>query len=85
MRLEPEVWEALREICLREDIELRELIRRVEPVGNDGGRTSAVRVFVLQYFRQAATEHGHLLAGHGSEGARDDSPDGAARAHRRKP
>ena len=29
------------------------------------GRTSAVRVFVLGYYRAAATEHGHGLAGHG--------------------
>jgi predicted DNA-binding ribbon-helix-helix protein len=66
MRLEPEVWEALREICLREGIELRDLIQRVEPSPGDGGRTSAVRVYVLQYFRAAATEAGHLEAGHGT-------------------
>jgi predicted DNA-binding ribbon-helix-helix protein len=66
MRLEPEVWDALREICLREGIELRELMHRVEPGPDEGGRTSAVRVYVLQYFRAAATEGGHAAAGHGS-------------------
>ena len=30
------------------------------------GRTSAVRVFVLSYFREAATEAGHHAAGHGT-------------------
>jgi predicted DNA-binding ribbon-helix-helix protein len=65
MRLEPEVWDALREICLREGIELRELIRRVEQNVSPGGRTSAIRVHVVQYFRDAATEDGHLLARHG--------------------
>jgi predicted DNA-binding ribbon-helix-helix protein len=64
MRLEPEVWDALREICLREGIELRELIRQVEASAGPGGRTSAVRVHVLQYFRAAATDEGHRLAGH---------------------
>jgi predicted DNA-binding ribbon-helix-helix protein len=65
MRLEPEVWDALREICLREGLELRDLIQRVEKDSGDGGRTSAVRVHVLQYFRAAATEEGHTKSGHG--------------------
>ena len=30
MRLEPEVWEALREICLREGCDLGELIQRID-------------------------------------------------------
>ena len=66
MRLEPEVWEALREVCLREGIELRELIRTVERTAPAGGRTSAVRVHVLEYFRAAATPEGHETAGHGN-------------------
>lgn len=66
MRLEPEVWDALREVCLREGIELRDLIRTVERSATAGGRTSAVRVHVLEYFRAAATAEGHELANHGS-------------------
>jgi predicted DNA-binding ribbon-helix-helix protein len=66
MRLEPEIWDALRNICLRENIELRDLIQRIEPSAGEGGRTSAVRVFVVQYFRAAACDGGHLKAGHGS-------------------
>ena len=66
MRLEPEVWDALREVCLREGIDLRDLIKRVEHESSPGGRTSAVRVHVLQYFRAAATEEGHRECGHGS-------------------
>lgn len=66
MRLEPEVWDALREICLREGLELRDLIQQIERGTDEGGRTSAVRVFVLSYFRNAATETGHRAAGHGS-------------------
>jgi len=65
MRLEPEVWDALREICLREGLDLRDLIRTVESAAGEGGRTSAVRVYVMQYFRDAATDEGHGLAGHG--------------------
>jgi len=66
MRLEPELWEALAEISARERQDINHLVRRIEGVGHEGGRTSAVRVFVLQYFRAAASESGHRATGHGS-------------------
>lgn len=66
MRLEPELWEALLEICVREGQDMSSLVRKVEQSGHAGGRTSAVRVFVLSYFRVAATEAGHAAAGHGT-------------------
>ena len=65
MRLEPEMWDALAEICARENIQLGALIQRVEAQGHPGGRTSAVRVHILQDFRVAATEEGHRMASHG--------------------
>jgi predicted DNA-binding ribbon-helix-helix protein len=65
MRLEPELWEALLEICGREGQDMSSLVRKVEQNGHAGGRTSAVRVFVMSYFRDAATEIGHSAAGHG--------------------
>lgn len=54
MRLEPELWEALEEICQRETVTLADLVKRIEQAGHPGGRTSAVRVHVLSYFRNAA-------------------------------
>lgn len=66
MRLEPELWDALLEICRREQIDTSELVRRIETLGHAGGRTSAVRVYLLQYFRSAATEAGHTAIGHGA-------------------
>ena len=56
MRLEPEVWDALTEICRRERQDLNSLVRQVEIAAHAGCRTSAVRVFVVQYFRNAASE-----------------------------
>lgn len=53
MRLEPELWDALAEICRRENTSLGELVRRIENRGHPGGRTSAVRVYIVQYFRDA--------------------------------
>lgn len=64
MRLEPELWQALRDICAREGVALRDLIGQIESEAA-GGRTSQVRVFVIDYFRAAATEAGHWAAGHG--------------------
>jgi hypothetical protein len=41
----------------------------VEDQGHAGGRTSAVRVYLLTYFRASSTEAGHAAAGHGTESA----------------
>ena len=69
MRLEREVWDALDEICARERTSVAGLVRLVDMRARNGGRTSAVRVHVLGYFRSAATEDGHRRAGHGTRGA----------------
>jgi predicted DNA-binding ribbon-helix-helix protein len=42
MRLEPELWDALSEICEREHQDMSTLVRQVEAAGHVGGRTSAV-------------------------------------------
>lgn len=68
LRLEPELWDALGEVCQRERLTLGELVRQVEARAGNTGRTSAVRVFTLDYFRAAATEAGHRAAGHGTLG-----------------
>jgi predicted DNA-binding ribbon-helix-helix protein len=80
MRLEPEMWSALEEICQRESITLADLVRRIERTGHPGGRTSAVRVHVLNYFRSAATDNGHGDAGHGG-----GSPQGHGENHETNP
>lgn len=66
MRLEPQVWSALDEICARERISLGRLVQALDGAAAPGGRTSAVRVHVLGYFRAAATEAGHREARHGT-------------------
>jgi len=71
MRLEPEFWAALTEICRREHVRMGSLIRRIEETGHTGGRTSAVRVFVLEYFRGGAEAH---LPPHGAEPATAPNP-----------
>lgn len=65
MRLEPELWDALLEVCQREGRDVHALIQAVDAARHAGGRTSAVRVYLLHYYRSAATEAGHATAGHG--------------------
>jgi predicted DNA-binding ribbon-helix-helix protein len=65
MRLESALWDALENICLRESLTLGELVDLAADGSQAGGRTSAVRRFVLEYYRTAASEVGHSAAGHG--------------------
>lgn len=70
MRMEPELWSALEEICHREAMTVAEVVAALSPAGvgdpSSDSRTSAIRVYVLRYFREAATDKGHKAAGHGS-------------------
>jgi len=65
LRLEPELWESLEEIAYREGATVNDVVAAIDGRRADGGLTSAVRTFVLGYFRNAATERGHANAGHG--------------------
>jgi predicted DNA-binding ribbon-helix-helix protein len=67
IRLEPEMWGALRDISRREGSSLHDIcsavyLRKLEKTS----LTAAIRVFLLQYYRAAATEDGHFKAGHGN-------------------
>lgn len=64
MRLEPELWEALLEICEREGAEIGDLIRTIEDAHPGGSRTSAVRVHIVAYFRRMARAGGEGAEGH---------------------
>jgi len=66
LRLELAIWDALEEICAREGITLNQLCMRVERQRGPRSLAAAIRVYALQYFREAATEPGHAEAGHGS-------------------
>lgn len=66
IRLEPEIWNGLFEICDRESISMTSLIDKIDKLRQNGGRTSAIRTSVFEYFRSAATEIGHAASGHGT-------------------
>ncbi|MFN3827283.1 MAG: ribbon-helix-helix domain-containing protein [Micavibrio sp.] len=67
VRLEPEMWGALREIARREGCKIHDICSLIHLRKNgDTSLTAAIRVFLMLYYRAAATEDGHRKAGHGS-------------------
>ncbi|MGB0843400.1 MAG: ribbon-helix-helix domain-containing protein [Alphaproteobacteria bacterium] len=65
IRLEPSMWDALEEICVREQCNIHQICTLVSSRLSCSSFTAAVRVFVLSYYRSATTELGHAAAGHG--------------------
>lgn len=74
MRLEPEMWSALLEICQRENCTVNEICTQLEKQRGSASLTGALRVHVLVYFTAAATEAGHGKAGHGKLGKSSSQP-----------
>ena len=66
MRLCHKEWDALFEVCKIEHISKNHLIEMIEAHKNDGlGLTYSTRLFLMSYFREAASAEGHKNAGHG--------------------
>lgn len=66
LRLEPVMWDAIAEICQREQISLHDLCTLINRRRHASSLTAAIRVFIVAYFRAAATEEGHASVGHGT-------------------
>jgi predicted DNA-binding ribbon-helix-helix protein len=68
--LEPDMWDGLHEISGRENLSLHDIGTAVAMHKQaNTSLTAAIRVFVMTYFRVAATEEGHNKAGHGADGS----------------
>jgi predicted DNA-binding ribbon-helix-helix protein len=81
IRLEPEMWSGLTEICRREGGSLHEICTAVSLRKEENtSLTAAIRVFVMTYYRSASTEDGHSRAGHGF-GVAGLNPDGTRPAN----
>ncbi len=67
VRLEPEMWLAMKDIAKREKCTKHDLCSlislRKKP---NTSLTAAIRVFIMLYFKASATEIGHERAGHGN-------------------
>ena len=66
IRLEPQMWDALREICAREGKTVHALVTEIDHGRAASSLTAAIRVYVMDYYRVASTEDGHRRAGHGA-------------------
>jgi predicted DNA-binding ribbon-helix-helix protein len=56
MRLEPEMWQALQDIARREALTVNALCAMVNTRRRQSSLTSAMRVFVLAYYRNLTAE-----------------------------
>lgn len=66
VRLEPEMWRELKNISVRESCTIHDLCSLISLRKNERtSLTAAIRVFLMLYFRSAATEEGHNKVGHG--------------------
>jgi predicted DNA-binding ribbon-helix-helix protein len=66
VRLEQAMWDALSEILEREGITASDFATAVERTRKTSTLTAAIRVHIMEYFREAATESGHRQASHGA-------------------
>lgn len=61
------MWRALREISRREGCKIHDICSLINlRKKKDTSLTAAIRVFLMLYYRAAATEEGHIRAGHGN-------------------
>jgi len=56
------MWDALHEICAREGRSVHEICSDIDQQRSSSGLTAGVRVYIVNYFREAATEEGHARA-----------------------
>lgn len=66
IRLEPEMWKALKDISRREKCSIHELCSIISLCKRGvSSLTSSVRVFTMLYYKASSTEEGHKNAQHG--------------------
>ena len=61
------MWEALRDVARREGRTINDLVTGIDEARVESSLTAAIRVYLLTYYQGAATEEGHLKAGHGKD------------------
>ena len=57
MRLDKETWQALSDICKRENITLYKLCSLIDNSKGNSGLSSATRLFVLSYYRRSLAKY----------------------------
>lgn len=66
IRLEAQMWVALKEIACREKCTIHDICGVIATRKSENiTLTAAIRIFLMLYFKAAATDEGHRRAGHG--------------------
>lgn len=66
IRLEAQMWVALREIADREKCSVHDICGVIASKKSENiTLTASIRIFLMLYFKAATTEDGHKRAGHG--------------------
>ena len=67
IRLEGQMWVALKEIAEREKCTIHDICSVIAfQKSSNITLTAAIRIFIMLYYKTAATEEGHRRAGHGA-------------------
>ena len=53
LRMEPLLWDSLKDICEREDLTLNELCTQIDSRRGEANLTASIRVFIISYYRAA--------------------------------
>lgn len=66
VRLEPQMWQGLVDICRRERATIHDVCTYISAHKDRAtSLTAAIRVYIMEYYKVAATEEGHMRARHG--------------------
>lgn len=71
LRMEPLLWDALKDICDREDCSLNELCTMIDERRGSANLTASLRVFIISYYRSAAPAR---PTGFGEQGGEGNTP-----------
>jgi predicted DNA-binding ribbon-helix-helix protein len=59
VRLEPQMWEALQEVCMRQNCTIHDLCSELDACRGKTSLTSALRTLLIVYFRYLSTQIGN--------------------------
>ena len=58
VRLEPSMWDGLCDIARTQEVNINELVTRIDRDRDTPGLTAAIRIYVLNFYRNAAARVG---------------------------
>jgi predicted DNA-binding ribbon-helix-helix protein len=66
VRLEPVMWEALQEIVRQQETNINQLVTEIDRQRDSSSLTAAIRVYIVDLYRAAATAPGDRAADRGA-------------------